>query len=132
MAREIRLRFAQHLRDLRKRYGWTQEQLAERADLAYRHVQRLESLKSPPPAKIDTLGKLAQAFNLSPAKLLTFGSLTGPRREWAYLAADAKRRPVAAKALRAERSAGTGGVPAKAKALRAERRGLTPGASGIP
>ncbi len=111
MAREIRLRFAQHLRDLRKRYGWTQEQLAERADLAYRHVQRLESLKSPPPAKIDTLGKLAQAFNLSPAKLLTFGSLTGSRREWAYLAADAKRRPVTAKALRAERRVGTGGVP---------------------
>ena len=92
MAQEIRLRFAKHLRGLRTRYGWTQEQLAERADLAYRHVQRLESLKNPPPAKIDTLGKLARAFNLSPAKLLTFGSLSGSRREWAYLAADAKRR----------------------------------------
>jgi len=57
---------------LRQAKGWTQEGLAEKADLAYRHVQRLESPKNPPPAKIDTLGKLAHAFQMTPAKLLEF------------------------------------------------------------
>ena len=95
MARDVRIQFAKRLRSLRKRRGWTQEQLAERADLAYRHVQRLESLKNPPPAKIDTLERLAQAFQLSPARLLDFeglaGYLTGARQELAYLLADAER-----------------------------------------
>ena len=72
MDRDIRLKFASHLRKLRQKAGWTQEALAERADLAYRHVQRLESLKNPPPAKIDTLGKLAKAFGIRLAKLLDF------------------------------------------------------------
>jgi len=60
------------LRELRLKKEWTQEQLAEFADLSYRHVQRLESLKNPPPAKIDTLEKLAKAFKLSISKLLDF------------------------------------------------------------
>ena len=77
MGREIRLRFAKRLRALRRRYGLTQEELAERADLAYRHVQRLESLKNPPPAKIDTLEKLARAFKVSPETLLAFEQLAG-------------------------------------------------------
>ena len=72
VAKDIRIRFAGHLRYLRRRAGWTQEELADRADLAYRHVQRLESLKNPPPAKIDTLGKLAHAFRVTPSKLLDF------------------------------------------------------------
>ena len=72
MASDIRIRFAKRLRELRGRAGWTQEELAERADLAYRHVQRLESLKDPPPAKIDTLGQLAKAFKISLTELLRF------------------------------------------------------------
>jgi len=72
MAKEIRLKFARRLRKLRARKGWSQERLAEYADLAYRHVQRLESLKNPPPAKIDTIEKLAKAFKLTPSKLLDF------------------------------------------------------------
>ena len=72
MAKEIRLKFARHLRKLRTKKGWPQETLAEYADLAYRHVQRLESLKNPPPAKIDTIEKLAKAFKTTPSKLLDF------------------------------------------------------------
>jgi len=68
----IRIKFAKRLRELRLKKEWTQEQLAEFADLSYRHVQRLESLKNPPPAKIDTLEKLAKAFKLSISKLLDF------------------------------------------------------------
>ena len=97
MVQGIRLQFAKRLRALRRRYGWTQEELAERADLAYRHVQRLESLKNPPPAKIDTLEKLAQAFKVSPEKLLAFesfaGLLSGDPRDLAYLAADRRAKP---------------------------------------
>lgn len=72
MGKDIRITFAKRLRKLRQKKGWTQEGLAERADLAYRHVQRLESLKNPPPAKIDTLGKLAKAFGITPSKLIDF------------------------------------------------------------
>ena len=99
----MRIRFAEHLRTLRLKRGWTQEELAERADLAYRHVQRLESLKRPPPAKIDTLEKLANAFNISPATLLAFThSLTRYRRaaHGFALAADAPPRRRAAKRAR--------------------------------
>jgi len=63
---------SKYIRKLRLKKNWTQEELAEYADLAYRHVQRLESIRNPPPAKIDTIEKLAKAFKISPAKLLDF------------------------------------------------------------
>jgi len=72
MSKYIRIKFAERLRKLRLKKNWTQEELAEYADLAYRHVQRLESIRNPPPAKIDTIEKLAKAFKISPAKLLDF------------------------------------------------------------
>lgn len=68
----IRVKFAKRLRELRLKKEWTQEQLAEFADLAYRHVQRLESTKNPPPAKIDTLEKIAKAFKIKLNKLINF------------------------------------------------------------
>lgn len=71
MGREIRLKFGKRLRKLRANKGWTQEELAERADIAYKHVQRLEG-KTPSPVKIDTVEKLAKAFKISCAKLLDF------------------------------------------------------------
>jgi transcriptional regulator with XRE-family HTH domain len=70
MEKNIRIRFAKRLRQLRLRKGWTQEEVAEYADLAYRHVQRLESSKTPPPAKIDTIEKLAKAFKITLSKLM--------------------------------------------------------------
>ena len=72
MNKDIRVKFAERLRALRLKKGWTQEDLAEYADLAYRHVQRLESTTNPPPAKIDTIEKLAKAFKMNPSKLLKF------------------------------------------------------------
>jgi len=72
MSKDIRIKFAKRLRQLRLKKKWTQEELAEYADLAYRHVQRLESLKNPPPAKIDTIEKLAKAFKITPSNLLKF------------------------------------------------------------
>ena len=69
MGLEICLKFGKRLRKLRAKKGWTQEQLAEYADIAYKHVQRLEG-KSPSPVKIDTIEKLAKAFNIDISKLM--------------------------------------------------------------
>ena len=72
MGKEARVRFAKRLRELRRKKGWTQEELAEHADLSYRHVQRLENVKNPPPAKIDSIEKIAHAFKLTSSKLLDY------------------------------------------------------------
>ena len=89
MVQEIRKQFAKRLRDLRRQYGWTQEELAERANLAYRHVQRLESMKNPPPAKIDTLQKIAQAFRISLSRLLQLSVRYPSRSSTSSAVADA-------------------------------------------
>jgi transcriptional regulator with XRE-family HTH domain len=68
---DIRYKFGKKLRQLRKQRGWTQEELAEHADIAYKHVQRLEG-KTPSPVKIDTIEKLAKAFKISSSRLLDF------------------------------------------------------------
>jgi transcriptional regulator with XRE-family HTH domain len=72
MDKDIRIKFAKKLRAIRLKRKWTQEQLAEAADLAYRHIQRLESTGNPPPAKIDTLEKLAKALGITISQLLKF------------------------------------------------------------
>lgn len=71
MGQEIRRKFARKIYKLRAEKGWTQEQLAEYADIAVRHIQRLES-NDPSPGKIDTIEKLAKAFKISCSKLLDF------------------------------------------------------------
>ena len=68
---QIRYKFGMKIRRLRKQKGWTQEDLAEHADIAYKHVQRLEG-KTPSPVKIDTIEKLANAFKTPTWKLLQF------------------------------------------------------------
>ena len=67
----IRYKFGSKIRGLRKQNGWTQEELADRAEIAYKHVQRLEG-KTPSPVKIDTIEKLASAFKVPAWKLLQF------------------------------------------------------------
>ena len=71
MAQDIRRKFGRRIYQLRSRKGWTQEELAERADIAVRHIQRLES-KSPSPAKIDTIEKIAKSFGVNCSKLFNF------------------------------------------------------------
>ena len=68
---EVRYKFGSKIRELRKRNGWTQEELADRADIAYKHVQRLEG-KTPSPVRIDTIEKIASAFKVPAWKLLQF------------------------------------------------------------
>ena len=71
MSPKIRLKLAKRLKELRKAKRYTQEDLADKAGLAYKHIQRLES-KAPNAAKIDTLEKLAKAFGINCSKLLDF------------------------------------------------------------
>ena len=71
MDTDIRIKLANRIRELRKKKGLTQEKLSELAGIDYKHIQLLES-KNPPAAKLDTIEKLAEAFNISPSKLLDF------------------------------------------------------------
>ena len=48
-----------------------QERMAERVNIDLRYYQRLESNK-PNAIKIDTIGRIAKALNLTPSKLLDF------------------------------------------------------------
>ncbi|MBN2484224.1 MAG: helix-turn-helix transcriptional regulator [Candidatus Omnitrophica bacterium] len=71
MEKDIRVNYAKRLRALRKKHGYTQQKLAERANIEYKHIQRLES-KNPCDVKLSTLGKIAKAFKIPLAKLLDF------------------------------------------------------------
>ena len=71
MSKNIRLELGLKIRQLRKKYKYTQEKLSELAEVDYKHIQLLESRK-PPAIKIDTLEKIAKAFNMSASKLLDF------------------------------------------------------------
>jgi len=67
----VRKKLAKRIKQLRKKRHFTQEDLAEKADLAYKHIQRLEG-KNPNAVKIDTIEKLANAFGITISKLLNF------------------------------------------------------------
>jgi transcriptional regulator with XRE-family HTH domain len=69
MAKEISLKIAKRLRQLRKRRKYTQERLAELSGIDYKHIQLLEG-KRPPAIRVDTLEKLAKTFKLTPSKFL--------------------------------------------------------------
>ncbi|MBM3245987.1 MAG: helix-turn-helix transcriptional regulator [Candidatus Omnitrophica bacterium] len=71
MSKETRLKLGLRIRQLRKKYGYTQEKLSELSEIDYKHIQLLES-KRPPAIKIDTLEKIAKAFNMSISKFLDF------------------------------------------------------------
>ena len=70
-ALEARKKLAKRIRELRKKQDWTQQELADAADLAMRHIQRLESHK-PPAIELDTIVKISKAFKITPSGLLNF------------------------------------------------------------
>ena len=65
----INIRFGRHLKALRKEKEITQEELAYLAGLEYKYIQRLEG-KKPSSPTLNTLEKLAKAFDITIAKLL--------------------------------------------------------------
>ena len=67
----INIRFGKHLKALRRKNKLTQEKLAGLADLEYKYIQRLEG-KKPSSPTLNSLEKLAKAFDISIPKLLGF------------------------------------------------------------
>ena len=67
----INVKKSKRLRELREKFGYTQEKLAELSGIEYKHIQLLES-KDPPAATLVTLERLAKAFKMTPSKLLDF------------------------------------------------------------
>ena len=65
---DITIALGKRIRSLRQSRGWTQEQLAEYADLHVSYIVLLE--KGANRATIETLDKLSKAFGLSIADLV--------------------------------------------------------------
>jgi transcriptional regulator with XRE-family HTH domain len=57
-----------HLRTLRKRRGWTQEQLSQRSKIAQNSISRLETDKDARPS-IATVIALGKAFEVDPMSI---------------------------------------------------------------
>lgn len=58
-----------NLRVLRKKKGWTQQELANRSGIKLTHISTLESSESDP--KLSTLSRLIEALDCSPNELMT-------------------------------------------------------------
>jgi len=71
MEENIRLRMGKRIKELRNKCGYTQEKLAELAEIDYKYLQRIEG-KNPPALRVDTIEKLAKALKVKPAELLKF------------------------------------------------------------
>ena len=71
MAKDVKASYSKRLRQLRKKRGYTQQKLAELANVEYKHIQRLEG-KKPCDVKLTTLEKIAKAFDIPLSKLLNF------------------------------------------------------------
>ena len=71
MKETIRIKLGKKIKYYRNKCGYTQEKLAELANIDYKYLQRIEG-KKPPAVKIDTLEKLAAALNIKAIKLLDF------------------------------------------------------------
>lgn len=71
MESNVRLKLGKKIKELRQKRGFTQEKLSEVAAIDYKYIQRIEG-KNPPALKIDTLERIAKAFNIPLAHLLDF------------------------------------------------------------
>lgn len=69
--KNIKLEVGKKIKELRRKQGITQENLASLADIDYKYLQKIEG-KSPPNLKIETLEKLAKALNIPLSKLVDF------------------------------------------------------------
>lgn len=67
---DLKKTFAKRVLDLRAARKWNQIQLAKRAGVSQSTVSRVESGESAA-ADLDTIGKLAEAFGVSPWQLLS-------------------------------------------------------------
>jgi len=61
---------AKYLKSKRKEYNLTQEQLAEKSGVDYKHIQNLESLVRVNDPRLSTIVKVAHALAVTPEELL--------------------------------------------------------------
>ncbi|WNO11423.1 helix-turn-helix transcriptional regulator [Teredinibacter sp. KSP-S5-2] len=69
---EIKMSFGENLKRLRREKGWTQAELAEKADLKSSHIPKLEGKSGDP--KLSTIYKLMEALGCSADSLITDSS----------------------------------------------------------
>ena len=66
---DINIKFSQVLKTIRKSKGLTQEQLAERSDIDYKYLQKLEG-KKPSSPTLSVLEKLSRGLEISLSELI--------------------------------------------------------------
>ena len=69
MSSPIKAQFAEEVKKMRKKRGYTQQELSARADLEYKYIQRIEG-KNPPNLRLETAEKLATALSIKLSKLI--------------------------------------------------------------
>ncbi len=71
MEMNVRLKLGRRIKELRRKFGYTQDKLSEITSIDYKYIQKIEG-KNPPALKIDTLARLTKAFKIPLSKLLNF------------------------------------------------------------
>lgn len=66
---DINYKFSKALKSIRKSKGLTQEQLAERSDIDYKYLQKLEG-KNPSSPTLSVLEKLSRGLEISLSELI--------------------------------------------------------------
>jgi transcriptional regulator with XRE-family HTH domain len=69
MANLINIKFGKRIKELRKKRGLTQEELAEQTKTSYKYIQRIEG-KNPPDIRLSTAERIATALKTDISKLL--------------------------------------------------------------
>lgn len=77
MAKDLRRKLGRRIRELRLERGWTQEQLAEHAELSWHHISGIE--RSVTGATVETLVAIATALDVSLSELLLGVDRPAPR-----------------------------------------------------
>ena len=70
MAKPLKAKFGGRVRQIRKVFGWTQEQLAERAGLDYKYIGAVE--RGERNLSMDNIEKIAKGFAIEPYQLFLF------------------------------------------------------------
>ena len=65
----INIKFGKKVKEVRKKLGITQEQLAEMTKTSYKYIQRIEG-KTPPDVRLTTIEKISKALQISIPQLM--------------------------------------------------------------
>lgn len=68
MPKELRFIVSENIKAIRTKARVTQEELAQKAEVDYKYLQKIEG-KDPPNISLQTIEKICQALRVSPSKL---------------------------------------------------------------